>query len=195
VRAALTKGGLNAATTSLAIEHAQRGIRVNAVEPGTIMTPMHPVEKYAQLATLHPVGRLGEISDIVDAILYLEGASFVTGEILHVDGGQSAAIDVTIQSDRQGGEPEGIPSPSKSEAEVADLVHQATLTEGPLSIACGGTLAVSPNGRKGAWAAVRSTQASDRNGKGFGCRPGASDRPCIGAGVGKPPMNEPAGRR
>jgi NAD(P)-dependent dehydrogenase (short-subunit alcohol dehydrogenase family) len=51
---------------------------------------MHSVEDYAQLAALHPVGRLGEISDIVDAILYLEGASFVTGEILHVDGGQSA---------------------------------------------------------------------------------------------------------
>jgi NAD(P)-dependent dehydrogenase (short-subunit alcohol dehydrogenase family) len=90
VLAALTKGGLNAATKSLAIEYAQRGIRVNAVSPGTIKTPMHSVEEYAQLAALHPVGRLGEISDIVDAILYLEGASFVTGEILHVDGGQSA---------------------------------------------------------------------------------------------------------
>ena len=90
VLAALTKGGLNAATKSLAIEYAQRGIRVNAVSPGTIKTPMHSVEEYTQLAALHPVGRLGEISDIVDAILYLEGASFVTGEILHVDGGQSA---------------------------------------------------------------------------------------------------------
>jgi NAD(P)-dependent dehydrogenase (short-subunit alcohol dehydrogenase family) len=90
VLAALTKGGLDAATKSLAIEYAKRGIRVNAVSPGTIKTPMHSVEEYAQLAALHPVGRLGEISDIVDAILYLEGASFVTGEILHVDGGQSA---------------------------------------------------------------------------------------------------------
>jgi NAD(P)-dependent dehydrogenase (short-subunit alcohol dehydrogenase family) len=90
VLAALTKGGLNAATKSLAIEYAKRGIRVNAVAPGTIKTPMHSVEEYAQLAALHPVGRLGEISDIVDAILYLEEASFVTGEILHVDGGQSA---------------------------------------------------------------------------------------------------------
>ena len=79
VLAALTKGGLNAATKSLAIEYAQRGIRVNAVAPGTIKTPMHSVEEYAQLAALHPVGRLGEISDIVDAILYLEAASFVTG--------------------------------------------------------------------------------------------------------------------
>jgi NAD(P)-dependent dehydrogenase (short-subunit alcohol dehydrogenase family) len=90
VLAALTKGGLNAASKSLAIEYAQRGIRVNAVSPGTIKTPMHSSEEYAQLAALHPVGRLGEISDIVDAILYLEGANFVTGEILHVDGGQSA---------------------------------------------------------------------------------------------------------
>jgi NAD(P)-dependent dehydrogenase (short-subunit alcohol dehydrogenase family) len=90
VLAALTKGGLNAATKSLAIEYAGRGIRVNAVAPGTIKTPMHSVEEYARLAALHPVGRLGEISDIVDAILYLEEASFVTGEILHVDGGQSA---------------------------------------------------------------------------------------------------------
>jgi NAD(P)-dependent dehydrogenase (short-subunit alcohol dehydrogenase family) len=90
VLAALTKGGLNAATRSLAVEYAKRGIRVNAVAPGTIKTPMHSVEEYAQLAALHPVGRLGEISDIVDAILYLEEASFVTGEILHVDGGQSA---------------------------------------------------------------------------------------------------------
>jgi NAD(P)-dependent dehydrogenase (short-subunit alcohol dehydrogenase family) len=90
VLAALTKGGLNAATKSLAIEYAKRGIRVNAVSPGTIKTPMHTVEALAQHAALHPVGRLGEISDIVNAILYLEGASFVTGEILHVDGGQSA---------------------------------------------------------------------------------------------------------
>jgi NAD(P)-dependent dehydrogenase (short-subunit alcohol dehydrogenase family) len=90
VLASLTKGGLNAATKSLAIEYAKRGIRVNAVSPGNIKTPMHSVEEYAQLSGLHPVGRLGEISDIVDAILYLEGASFVTGEILHVDGGQSA---------------------------------------------------------------------------------------------------------
>ena len=90
VLASLTKGGLNAATKSLAIEYAMRGIRVNAVALGTIKTPMHPVETHAQLAALHPVGRMGEIADIVDAILYLESAGFVTGEILHVDGGQSA---------------------------------------------------------------------------------------------------------
>jgi NAD(P)-dependent dehydrogenase (short-subunit alcohol dehydrogenase family) len=90
VLASLTKGGLAAATKSLAIEYAKRGIRVNAVSPGVIKTPMHPVETHAQLGALHPVGRMGEISDIVDAILYLESAGFVTGEILHVDGGQSA---------------------------------------------------------------------------------------------------------
>jgi len=90
VLAALTKGGLAAATKSLAIEYAKSGIRVNAVALGVIKTPMHPVETHAQLATLHPVGRMGEIADIVDAILYLEEAGFVTGEILHVDGGQSA---------------------------------------------------------------------------------------------------------
>jgi NAD(P)-dependent dehydrogenase (short-subunit alcohol dehydrogenase family) len=90
VLASLTKGGLNAATKSLAIEYAKRGIRVNAVAPGIIKTPMHPASTHATLAGLHPVGRMGEISDIVDAILYLESASFVTGEILHVDGGQNA---------------------------------------------------------------------------------------------------------
>ena len=68
----------------------KRGIRVNAVAPGVIKTPMHPVETYAALDALHPVGHMGEISDVVDAILYLESAGFVTGEILHVDGGQSA---------------------------------------------------------------------------------------------------------
>jgi NAD(P)-dependent dehydrogenase (short-subunit alcohol dehydrogenase family) len=88
--ASLTKGGLNAATKSLAIEYAKQGIRVNAVALGIIKTPMHPVETHAQLGALHPVGHMGEISDIVDAILYLEGAGFVTGEVLHVDGGQSA---------------------------------------------------------------------------------------------------------
>ena len=88
--ASLTKGGLNAVTRSLAIEYATRGIRVNAVAPGIIRTPMHPAETHEALAGLHPIGRMGEISDIVDAIVYLETAGFVTGEILHVDGGQSA---------------------------------------------------------------------------------------------------------
>lgn len=90
VLASLSKGGLNAATKSLAIEYAKRGIRVNAVAPGIIKSPMHPVATHAQLGAMHPVGHMGEMSDIVEAVLYLEGASFVTGEILHVDGGQSA---------------------------------------------------------------------------------------------------------
>ena len=90
VLASLTKGSLNGATKSLAIEYAKRGIRVNAVALGIVNTPMHPPETHEALAKLHPVGRMGEISDIVDAVLYLESASFVTGEILHVDGGQSA---------------------------------------------------------------------------------------------------------
>jgi NAD(P)-dependent dehydrogenase (short-subunit alcohol dehydrogenase family) len=90
VLASLTKGGLNAATKSLAIEYAARGIRANAVSPGTINSPMHAGQDLDALGALHPMGHMGEISDIVDAILYLESAPFVTGEILHVDGGQSA---------------------------------------------------------------------------------------------------------
>ncbi|QOQ74215.1 SDR family oxidoreductase [Pseudomonas poae] len=90
VLASLTKGGLNSATKSLAIEYAKRGIRVNAVSPGIIKTPMHGEETHAALGSLHPVGHMGEASDIAQAIIYLENAGFVTGEILHVDGGQSA---------------------------------------------------------------------------------------------------------
>ena len=90
VLASLTKGGLQSATKSLAIEYATRGIRVNAVSPGTIKTPMHAEETHEFLAALHPVGRMGEVGDIVDAVLFLETAPFVTGEILHVDGGMSA---------------------------------------------------------------------------------------------------------
>jgi NAD(P)-dependent dehydrogenase (short-subunit alcohol dehydrogenase family) len=88
--ASLTKGGLNAVTRSLAMEFSQSGVRVNAVSPGVIKTPMHPVETHSALSALHPVGRMGEIRDIVDAVLYLETAGFITGEILHVDGGQNA---------------------------------------------------------------------------------------------------------
>jgi NAD(P)-dependent dehydrogenase (short-subunit alcohol dehydrogenase family) len=87
---ALTKGGLAAATRSLAIEYASRGVRVNAVAPGVIKTPEWDLDSYAGLAELHPLGRLGEVSDVVDAVLYLERAAFVTGVILPVDGGQSA---------------------------------------------------------------------------------------------------------
>jgi NAD(P)-dependent dehydrogenase (short-subunit alcohol dehydrogenase family) len=90
VLASLTKGGLNAATKSLAIEYAKSGIRANAVAPGIIKSPMHAPETHAALGALHPMGHMGEMSDIVNAILYLDAAPFVTGEILHVDGGQSA---------------------------------------------------------------------------------------------------------
>jgi len=90
VLASLTKGGMNAATKSLAIEYAKRGIRVNAVSPGIIKTPMHGEESHAALGRLHPVGHMGDVQDIVAAVLYLDSAPFVTGEILHVDGGQSA---------------------------------------------------------------------------------------------------------
>jgi NAD(P)-dependent dehydrogenase (short-subunit alcohol dehydrogenase family) len=88
--AALTKGGLNAASQSLAIEYAEAGIRFNVVAPGVIKTPMHAPETHEFLSALHPVGHMGEISDITDAVTYLETAKFVTGEILHVDGGTTA---------------------------------------------------------------------------------------------------------
>jgi NAD(P)-dependent dehydrogenase (short-subunit alcohol dehydrogenase family) len=88
--ASLTKGGLAAVTKSLAIEYASTGIRVNAVSPGVIKTPMHDPADYEALAGLHPLERVGEIDDVVRGILYLESAPFVTGEFLHIDGGQSA---------------------------------------------------------------------------------------------------------
>ena len=88
--ASLTKGGLNAVTKALAIEYAGRGIRSNAVALGVIRTPMHDPATHEALAKLHPVGHMGDIDDVVDAVVYLENAKFVTGEILHVDGGQSA---------------------------------------------------------------------------------------------------------
>jgi NAD(P)-dependent dehydrogenase (short-subunit alcohol dehydrogenase family) len=88
--ASLTKGGLDAVTRSLAIEYADKGIRVNAVAPGIIKTPMHAPETHAALAGLHPLGRMGEVQEVVDAVLYLESAAFVTGETLYVDGGAHA---------------------------------------------------------------------------------------------------------
>lgn len=88
--ASLTKGELAAATRALAIEDAKCGIRVSAVAPGMIKTPMFPPDLYTKFGALHLMGRMGEMSDIVDAILYLDSVAFVTGEILHVDGGQAA---------------------------------------------------------------------------------------------------------
>ncbi|WP_326544366.1 SDR family NAD(P)-dependent oxidoreductase [Pseudorhodoferax sp.] len=88
--AQLTKGGLDAVTRGLAIEYARTGVRVNNIAPGIIKTPMHPEATHAALAGMHPMGRMGEVSEIADAILYLENARFVTGETINVDGGQHA---------------------------------------------------------------------------------------------------------
>ena len=88
--ASMTKVGLNAVTRALALEYASRGIRVNAVSPGAIKTPMHAPETHDFLAGLQPMGRMGEPQDILEGVLYLEKAAFVTGEILHIDGGASA---------------------------------------------------------------------------------------------------------
>jgi NAD(P)-dependent dehydrogenase (short-subunit alcohol dehydrogenase family) len=91
VMAALTKGGLAAATRSLAIEYAAYGIRVNAVSPGIIASPMHPADSYDGLgARLPPLGRAGQVSDVVDGVLFLESSPYITGEILYIDGGQIA---------------------------------------------------------------------------------------------------------
>jgi NAD(P)-dependent dehydrogenase (short-subunit alcohol dehydrogenase family) len=87
----LTKGGLASATKSLAIEYASRCIRVSAVSPGIIQTPVHPAESYAGLgAQLPPVRHVGQVRDIVEGILFLESSPFITGEVLHIDGGQIA---------------------------------------------------------------------------------------------------------
>ena len=91
VLAALTKGGLAAATRSLAVEYAAFGIRVNAVSPGVIQTPMRPPESHKDLGGRLPrLGRAGQVSDVVDGVLFLESSSYITGEILHFDGGQVA---------------------------------------------------------------------------------------------------------
>jgi len=90
---ALTKGGLAAVSKSLAVEYASRGIRVNAVAPGIIQTPLHPPEDYtpeALAGKLPLLGHVGQVSDIVGGIMYLESAPYLTGEILHIDGGRTA---------------------------------------------------------------------------------------------------------
>lgn len=86
----MLKGALNAVTRALATEYAKDGIRVNTIAPGVINTPMHKPETHEFLKGLHPVARLGEIKEIVDAVLFLTDATFTTGEILHVDGGAHA---------------------------------------------------------------------------------------------------------
>jgi NAD(P)-dependent dehydrogenase (short-subunit alcohol dehydrogenase family) len=86
----ITKGGLNTVTRHLAIEYAKEGIRFNAVAPGTVDTPLHKNDPKDHLRTLQPMGKIVEIKDVVDAVLYLVGADQVTGEIVHVDGGAHA---------------------------------------------------------------------------------------------------------
>jgi NAD(P)-dependent dehydrogenase (short-subunit alcohol dehydrogenase family) len=86
----LSKGALNTATKSLAIEYAATGIRFNAIGAGIIDTPMHQPQSHEFLKGLHPIHRLGTVNEIVSALLYLDSAEFVTGEILHVDGGAHA---------------------------------------------------------------------------------------------------------
>jgi NAD(P)-dependent dehydrogenase (short-subunit alcohol dehydrogenase family) len=86
----MVKGALHAVTRALAIEYAKEGIRVNTVALGVINTPMHKPETHNFLKGLHPVGRIGEIKEVVDAILFLTDATFTSGEILHVDGGAHA---------------------------------------------------------------------------------------------------------
>jgi len=86
----ITKGGLEAVTRSLAIEYVKQGIRVNAVAPGIVDTPMHKDDPKDFLRTLQPMGKISDVSDIVDAVVYLAEAAQVTGEVLHVDGGAHA---------------------------------------------------------------------------------------------------------
>ena len=86
----LTKGGLVAVTRSLAIKYTSRGLRVNAVSLGVIRTPEHDESSYAGMGALHPLGRVGEVGDVVGGVLYLESARFVTGVILNIDGGENA---------------------------------------------------------------------------------------------------------
>jgi NAD(P)-dependent dehydrogenase (short-subunit alcohol dehydrogenase family) len=86
----LAKGGLHAVTRALAIEYAGKGIRINTVALGAIETPMHKIEAHDFLKSLQPIGRMGKIDEVVGAVMYLNDAKFVTGEVLHVDGGAHA---------------------------------------------------------------------------------------------------------
>ena len=86
----LTKGSLHAVTRALAMEYASQGIRINTIAPGVVDTPMHANDDHDQLGKLHPIHRLATVDEIVDAVFYLTSATFVTGEILHIDGGAHA---------------------------------------------------------------------------------------------------------
>jgi NAD(P)-dependent dehydrogenase (short-subunit alcohol dehydrogenase family) len=86
----ITKGGLNTVIRSLAIEYAKEGIRFNAVAPGVVETPLRKDDPKDYLKTLQPMGKIADVKDVVDAVLYLAQAGQVTGEVLHVDGGAHA---------------------------------------------------------------------------------------------------------
>ena len=88
--AILTKGGLNAVTRGLAVELSRHNVRVNAVAPGIIDTPMHSPETHEFLSRLNPAGRLGTPEEIAEAVVYLAEASFINGVVLPVDGGGTA---------------------------------------------------------------------------------------------------------
>jgi NAD(P)-dependent dehydrogenase (short-subunit alcohol dehydrogenase family) len=88
--AVLSKSPMPAVSKALALEYAAYNIRFNTVSPGIVNTPMHAKQNHAALAKFHPLARMGQVSDIVDAILYLQDATFVTGENIRVDGGVHA---------------------------------------------------------------------------------------------------------
>jgi len=98
----LIKGGIEAATRSLAIEYAPQGIRVNTVAAGIIDMPMHPEQTHEALRGLSPANRIGSVQEVVEAVLYLDSAAFVSGEILHVDGGAHAGKWCPPRRDRRG---------------------------------------------------------------------------------------------
>ncbi len=112
---ALTKGGLAAVSRSLAIEYASRGVRVNAVSLGVVKTPAHDEHSYAGMEALHPLGRLGEVSDVASGILYLERATFVTG-----DRRRPIRRSLKLGADRRGGRPRSIAAhASRAEGSVS----------------------------------------------------------------------------
>src|SRR5262249_46543700 len=86
----LTKGGLESVTRALAIEFARDGVRFNAISPGVVNTPMHHVEAHEFIKKLSPLNRLAEVAEVVDLVQFLESATFVNGEVIHLDGGAHA---------------------------------------------------------------------------------------------------------
>lgn len=86
----LIKGGLNSVTKALALEFASKNVKVNAVAPGIIDTPLYTPDMHEFLNTLQPVGKMGNVGDVVDAVMYLTDSDFTTGAVLSVDGGMTA---------------------------------------------------------------------------------------------------------